>query len=82
LKKSETIYNLSLLLECKSLRTGASDLLPPNEAAKYCGWLMMRLESWTYSSLKYDALVRKLVEEAVNETLNNSSMYQTRGNVR
>ena len=70
----------SLFDICESLHmsnTGTSDLLPPDKAVKYCGWLMMRLESWHYTSIKYDEIVRELVKCTIEETLRLHDLYKS-----
>lgn len=68
---------LSACMELHMSNTGTSDPIRAVEAAKLCGWLMMRLESWTYSSNKFDSIVRQLIEQTVEETLKNSFYNET-----
>ena len=71
-QKGEPTQILDVCMGLHMSNTGSSDRLPKEKAAKYCGWLMMRLESWHYTSDKYDEIVRQLVKHTIEETINNN----------
>jgi len=70
LQKTSDDEHTSLFDVCQTLQmsmNGSSDPLIEEVEEKYIAWLMMRLETWKYSSSSYDEAIRNVVLTTVND---------------